>query len=79
MLMRIDWQTFLVAVIVLAAAIYVARRALTRLRSFRASKKAANACDTGCGSCDAGQKAATPGTVFVELTRKHAQPRRNAR
>ncbi len=48
--MRFDWQTFAVALIVAGAFLYVARRALARLRSFRAPK-GGGACSTGCGNC----------------------------
>jgi hypothetical protein len=43
-----DWQAIAVALIILGALLYVARRALARLRSFRASRAA---CATGCGRC----------------------------
>lgn len=43
-----DWQTIAVALIVAGALLYVARRGLARLRSFRASRAS---CDTGCGKC----------------------------
>jgi hypothetical protein len=67
----IDWQTIAVALIILAALIYTGRRAWSRLRSFQAGKKAAAACETGCGSCGTEQKPkpATPRTVFVEISR----------
>ena len=48
--MRFDWQTIAVALIVAGALLYVARRALMRLRSFRATKGGAG-CATGCGTC----------------------------
>ena len=52
----IDWQTAAVALIVAAALLYVARRGLARLRSFRAS----TSCATGCGKCGEAEKPATP-------------------
>jgi hypothetical protein len=47
--MRFDWQSVAVALIVAAALLYVARRALARLRSFRT--KGGSSCATGCGNC----------------------------
>lgn len=69
--MTFDWQTIAVAFIILAALAYTARRAWSRLRAFRASKGASAPCETGCGSCgsDEKPKAATPRTVFVEISR----------
>ncbi len=47
--MKFDWQSIAVAVIVAGALLYVARRALARLRSFRT--KGGGTCATGCGNC----------------------------
>jgi hypothetical protein len=44
-----DWQTILVALIVIAAAVFVARRLLARLRGF--SRTSNDGCETGCGKC----------------------------
>lgn len=67
--MLLNWQNILTGLIVLAALIYVSRRALSRLRSFRASRKSAP-CETGCGSCGESRKPSTaPRTVFVEIGR----------
>jgi hypothetical protein len=74
-----DWQTILVALIILAALIYTGRRAWSRLRSFQATRGAAAAsCETGCGSCGSDQKPkpATPRTVFVEITRSRTSGRK---
>ena len=46
-----DWQTIVVGLIILAAAVYVGRRAWRRLRAFSASRAAAS-CETGCGKCE---------------------------
>jgi cytochrome c553 len=46
-----DWQNAFVALIILAAVLYVARRGFARLNSFRAGKSVASSCATGCGSC----------------------------
>ncbi|MCA1621973.1 MAG: FeoB-associated Cys-rich membrane protein [Acidobacteria bacterium] len=48
--MNFDWQTVAVALIVAGAFLYVARRGLARLRSFRMSK-GGGSCATGCGKC----------------------------
>ena len=48
--MNFDWQTIAVALIVAGALLYVARRALARLRSFGAPK-GGGSCATGCGTC----------------------------
>ncbi|HKS26594.1 MAG TPA: hypothetical protein VJS44_02185 [Pyrinomonadaceae bacterium] len=51
-----DWQTILVALIIIAALLYAGRRALSRLRSFRLSKRSATACEAGCGCSGAGKE-----------------------
>ncbi|HYG81809.1 MAG TPA: FeoB-associated Cys-rich membrane protein [Pyrinomonadaceae bacterium] len=69
--MTFDWQTIAVALIVLAALVYVGRRAWSRLRAFRAAKNVSAPCETGCGTCgdDQKPKPATTRTVFVEISR----------
>lgn len=47
--MKFDWQAVAVALIVAGAFLYVARRALARLRSF--GGKGGGSCATGCGKC----------------------------
>ncbi len=47
--MKLDWQTVAVVLIIAGALLYVGRRALARLRSFRSSK--GGGCATGCGTC----------------------------
>jgi hypothetical protein len=54
-----DWQTIVVGLIILAAALYVGRRAWRRLRAFSASK-AASSCETGCGKCGSESTSTTP-------------------
>jgi membrane protein implicated in regulation of membrane protease activity len=49
MFMNLDWQAIAVALIVAGALLYVGRRALMRLRSFKAGK--GDSCATGCGTC----------------------------
>ncbi len=77
----LNWQNILVGLIVVAAVLYVARRGLERLRSFRASRGGSGgaACATACGSCNESQKPSdTPRTVFVEIGRSPRLPRRDA-
>ncbi len=74
-----DWQTIIVALIILAALAYTARRALSRLNSFRANKNNA-ACATGCGSCGGSEKpAAKPATVLVSINGLKTSQRRTTR
>jgi len=65
-----DWQTIIVALIILAALAYTTRRGLARLNSFRANKNNAS-CATGCGSCGGSEKstATKPATVLVSIGR----------
>lgn len=48
--MNFDWQTIAVALIIAGALLYVGRRALARLRSFKPGK-GGGSCATGCGTC----------------------------
>jgi hypothetical protein len=74
-----DWQLVAVALIVLAAAAYVARRGLKRLRSFRRGGAASPAdCATGCGKCGETTAAQTPSPGIVQISRARtpANPKR---
>lgn len=63
-----DWQTIAVALIILAAFAYAARRGLSRLRSFRFAKgQGAAACSTGCGSCGETKQETRPAQTFVQI------------
>jgi hypothetical protein len=66
--MILDWQTVAVAVIVAGALLYVARRALARLRSFRLTK-GGGGCATGCGKCGDEDAPARESGAFVRLGR----------
>jgi hypothetical protein len=70
-----DWQSIAVAVVVLGAFAYVARRAWARLRSMRAGAKS----PIDCGSCASGDaKAASRApqpTVLVQIGRERGRPR----
>ncbi|MBA2502997.1 MAG: FeoB-associated Cys-rich membrane protein [Pyrinomonadaceae bacterium] len=61
-----DWQSITVALIVCAAAFYVARRAYRHVRSF--SNKENASCATGCGACDSNNGEQTS-PVFVQIGR----------
>ena len=73
-----DWQTIAAVLVVLAAVLYVARRAWARLRSMRAGAGgvAASACETGCGKC--GDTAATPTRPLVQIGRAKGSEGRRA-
>jgi len=62
-----DWQSIAVALIVAGAFLYVARRGLARLRSFRAARGGAPACATGCGKCGDEETPARPANVLVQI------------
>lgn len=73
-----DWQTLAVALVIACAAFYVARRGLSRLRSFRAGGgRAATA--PACGNCEGGREA-TPtrgaAKVLVQISPVKTPPRR---
>ena len=66
-----DWQTIAVAIIVLGALAYTARRGLARLRSFRAGgRSSVPACATGCGGCGEEKETARPANVLVQISSK---------
>lgn len=65
-----DWQTIAVALIISGALLYVGRRGLARLRSFRASRGAsASDCATGCGKCG-DEQPARPANALVQITKR---------
>lgn len=68
-----DWQAAAVALIVLAAAAYVARRALARLLSMRAGAKSGA---TACGGCEQDKKSPANGTAAKVLVQ--IAPSKNA-
>ena len=66
-----DWQTIAVALIIAGALLYVGRRGLARLRSFRASRgAAASDCATGCGKCGDEEQPARPANALVQITKR---------
>ena len=77
--MKFDWQAIAVALIVLAALLYVARRALSRLRAGRGGSTV-----SACGNCPSEKPAAQPPAprVLVQIDRSrvnstpHAPKRR---
>ena len=73
--MKFDWQTIAAALVVLAAAAYVARRAWARLRSMRAGAKSAVDCGS-CGEGDAKPRPTAPQpTVLVQIGRARDRQR----
>lgn len=71
-----DWQTIAVALVVAAALLYVARRALARLRSFAKTGGASSSCATGCGKCGEETKAqTTAGPALVQISRPGGPPK----
>ena len=71
----IDWQTVVVALVVAAALLYVARRGLARLRSF-VTKGGGASCATSCGKCgeETGTRAAA-GPALVQIKRPGGPPK----
>ena len=75
-----DWQALAVALIVLCALAYVARRGLARLRSCRLKGGGkATACATGCGGCGDEKETARPANVLVQISSKPTAKSRAAR
>ena len=79
MLQASDWQAVVVALVVLAAILYVARRAFARLRSFSARGRGSMSdCATGCGKCGDDTKAVSkPLDALVQIDSQRT-PRRRA-
>ena len=75
-----DWQALAVALIILCALAYVARRGHARLRSFRVRGRSdAAACATGCGGCGDEKETARPANVLVQISPKPTAKSRAAR
>jgi hypothetical protein len=63
-----DWQNIVVALIVLAALVYVGRRAFRRIRAFSMARAGAASCETGCGKCESTPAASSnPKSAFVQI------------
>ena len=67
--MNFDWQTIAVVLIIAGSLLYVGRRALMRLRSFKASK-GGGSCATGCGTCGDVDAPLRQSNAFVQVGRK---------
>ena len=76
--MSFDWQTVAVALIVAGAFFYAARRALARLRSFRAGPKAGAGCATGCGKCGDEVAPSRPAGTLVQINPQRSGRRKSA-
>ena len=74
----LDWQTIIVALIIIAALAYVARRALNRLRSLRIRKNSAeSSCAVGCGNCGDDEQIKTAKTIVnIVRLKSNLQPRK---
>ncbi|HEX8190976.1 MAG TPA: hypothetical protein VF586_21635 [Pyrinomonadaceae bacterium] len=70
--MNFDWQSIAVALIIGGALIYVGRRALARLRSFKPGR-GGGSCSTGCGTCGDVDAPLRQSNTFVQVgrTKKH--------
>jgi hypothetical protein len=64
-----DWQSIAVALIIAGALLYVARRGLARLRSFRAARAGEAGCAAGCGKCGDADAPARPASPLVQIDR----------
>ena len=73
-----DWQTIAVAFVIAGALLYVGRRALARLRSFRVSR-GGGSCATGCGGCGETKQETRPATRVVQITPSKNPSRRASR
>jgi len=71
----IGWQTFAVAIIILAASVYVGRRVWAHIRSLGKGTGEAG-CATGCGGCENNRTVATPTRQIIQLSRSNSQSRR---
>jgi hypothetical protein len=70
-----DWQLIAVALIIAAAAAYVARRGLKRLRSFGGKQNSLAECSTGCGKCG-DEQTTRPAPQVVQISRTPPNPTR---
>ncbi len=77
----LDWQTIAVALMILAACAYTGRRALSRLRSFRAAGNSDTAaCATGCGNCGGESRQTTkPAPIMIQISTQRTTPSRQSR
>jgi membrane protein implicated in regulation of membrane protease activity len=66
--MKFDWQTVAVLIIIAGALLYVGRRALARLRSFKSSG-GSGSCETGCGTCGDVDAPLRQSNVLVQVGR----------
>jgi hypothetical protein len=73
--MFFDWQTAVVVLIVLAAALYVGRMALLRLRSMRGRGNVSLPACSGCDNEKVKTTAPAP-KVLVQIGRPRNTPRR---
>ena len=66
--MKFDWQAIAVALIIAGALLYVGRRVLARLRSFK-TNKGGGTCATGCGTCGDVDAPVRQSNVLVQVSK----------
>ena len=72
--MKFDWQTITVLIIIAGALLYVGRRVLVRLRSFRMGG-GGGSCETGCGTCGDVDAPLRQSNVLVKVGRQKGRSR----
>jgi len=71
--MKFDWQSVIVALLVIGAIVYVGRLVIARIQSLSMSRGTSSACSTGCGSCAGSVNTpAPPVTTLVQIKRPAA-------
>jgi len=77
----LDWQSIVVVLIVIAAALYAGRRAWSRLRSFVPNSHGTAFPESSCGKCEANQARREPNNppptvkILVRIERSPASRR----
>jgi hypothetical protein len=64
----LSWQTIVVALIILAAAVYVGRLAWDQIRAF-GKESDGDACAKGCGNCPGTKTPVFPAKQIIQLSR----------
>ena len=71
-----DWQSIIVALVVLAALVYVGRRGWVRVQSLvRTKGRLTSSCASACGGCDIGKEVPNPKVHYqiLRLTKPSAE------
>jgi hypothetical protein len=77
--MVFDWQAAVVGLVILAASLYIARRAWRKLRSALTGQNTEAACASGCGKCDEARSGTAPARTLVQIDRRAPALRRRGR